>query len=126
MVLRDRWTPTFAYYDPKTNCEGCPHRVCDADPATDEPQPGYGLDPDHWLLCPAQKLSDPRNQWVYRVLELYRHYKTGNLSCWVDRASEALSTALVCTDNAVAELQEYVHEKAKQEAKSNDKKGAKR
>lgn len=78
---------------------------------------GAVLDHDHWLICPAQQLDKPENQWVYRVLELYRHYSKGNLSCWIPNASEALSRALVAVDNAVQELKDYYQEKAERDAK---------
>jgi len=110
-VLRERWAGLCAYYDPVKDCPHCPHCVCAASKDA-EPHPGYGDDPDWWLVCPAKELDKPEHQWVYRLLHLYRHWAKGQLGLWVPHPTESLGRLLMIADSAITELQNWRIEKS--------------
>lgn len=97
--------------------------MCEAKP-TDEPQPGFALDPDHWLLCPPQQLDMPQHQWVWRVVQGWRHWAKGNASAlWPAGLSAPMAAGILVVDDAVLTLQEWLGEKAKREAAPQQKRG---
>lgn len=89
------WAPAFP------DCSDCPHRLCDSG-ESEITIPKLGS----FETCPKKMLDDALElASLFRVRDLWRHWKTGNMGVAAPEASEQLLSLILDFDDAMSWMQ---------------------
>lgn len=107
-------------YDPDNKCPECGIRTCERTQEELLDDPGILPDGTAWACCPHKVLLDDHTTYtsILRAIEHWRHWDKGNLSAFVEDASDGLSRSVLWVDEEVGEYKAFLENQAYEKAKS--------